>query len=1225
MSHGVRTTILCELVARTLGLSRVTEEDDFLALGGDSLTAVRLANLIRAEVGADITVREVIDHRTIGALRAVVERAPAAAAPATAGDGAGPRPALAQRSLLLLALLDGNAAAHTVPLAWHLSGPLDRAALRAAADDLAGRHEVLRTLHSAVEGVPVARGVDFRPAFQVEQIDEREAEERLDTLTGYRFDLAVEAPLRLWLLALGPAEHLLLLLTHRAAADEATLDVLTRDLGAAYTARVAGRRLPGPAARPAGQADLALRQDAFLQAGPAADRLRARAALLTGMPDELTLPYDRPRSAAGSTRGAETLLRVDAVTHRAVRELAGSVRGTVFMVVQAAVAVLLHRLGAGEDIPLGTLAEGRGAADLHETAGPFSNPLVLRTDLSGAPSFSALLARIRPTLLDAIADLDIPFELLVDAVNPPRSPARHPLFQVLVTVGSADRARLRMSGVQARPHRTPPAPVRYDLAFAFTERFAPGGAPDGIDLMIRHRADLFDGATVAGIGDRLLRVLAATTADPDRPVGAVEVLAPAERHRILAEWSSAHPAFEVPATTLPALLEAQAARSPDRSAVQMGDTVLTYAQLNSRANRLARYLVAEGVGPESVVALMMERSVDVIVALWATLKAGGAYLPIDPAYPGDRIAFMRTDAAPVLTLTEPVGDDRLGHLPATDLTDADRLAPLRPGHPVYVIYTSGSTGRPKAVIMPGSAMVSLLGWYGTHLTPGRMAQYSSLSFDTSAFEVLWATTSGGALVVPPEEARRDVDLFACWLRDHDVHDMNLPNLVLDALCESAERTGTRLPELRMIAQGGEALTLSPRLKAFFENPRRRLDNYYGPTETHLAVAHSFPARGADWPARALLGRPIGNMRGYVLDGWLRPVPAGVVGELYLAGAQLSRGYLNRPAATAERFVASPFDRPGSRMYRTGDLVRWTGDGYLVFLGRADQQVKIRGYRIELGEIESVLRRHPAVAQAVVLAAPSRAGTKRLVAYVVPAAGPVDATALRAHVAGALPDHMVPWAFVGLERMPLTPNQKLDRAALPEQSREAAGRPPRTGAERTLCRVFGEVLGVPGVAADDSFFALGGSSLRAAELAARLATALGTEPPLRLLFEQPTPAGLAAHLFPAEPSGPAPEADRRSRSHRPEMRTETLSKFFSDLLECGNVSERDNFFALGGDSLTATRLLNRIRDEFEVEVSLKSLFENPTPAGMSAVLDQARPARARAAVGRPKAITRRTHS
>ncbi|MGW2317443.1 non-ribosomal peptide synthetase [Streptomyces sp. NPDC001680] len=1210
---------LRELFADVLGVARVREDEPFYALGGDSLAAIRLMNRVRAEFGVELSARDLFDAPSPAALAAVLDRGSAAQAPAAPAGPDDDRAPLsfAQHGLWFQERLRGPAVEFTVSLALRLTGPLDRAALRAAVEDVVARHDALRTVRVESGGVPSQRAVDARTGMHVERVAADELDARLEALDAYTFDLSAEIPLRTWLLHVGPQDHLLLLLAHRSAVDEASLRILAQDLGTAYAARLRGTAPQWTQPAP-GYREFSLRQRRSMQAALATPaRVRRRAAALSGMPDELALPYDRPRPAALSHRGGEVRFHVGAEAHRGLAELARATRSTLFMVVQAALAVVLSKLGGGDDIPLGTLAAGRTDAALEGAVGLFENVLVLRTDVSEDPSFDDLVHRVRERNLDTYDDWDIPFELLVNEVNPPRSLSRHPLFQVLLSLRHGDRP-IELTGLEVRPQTRRLTSVHHDLTFDFEQRRTEDGAPDGIELCLGYSSDLFDVETARGIGDRLLRVLTAVAGEPRRRLSAIDVLAPAERHRLLVEWNDT--AFEVPAITLPDLLEAQVAQTPDLPAVQMGDTVLSYAELNARANQLARYLISRGVGPETVVALAMPRSVDVVVALWATLKAGGAYLPIDPGYPADRIDFMLRDARPVLTLTEPVD---AGHLPASDITDAERSLSLCPQHPVYVIYTSGSTGVPKAVVMPGASLVSLLTWYRTTLTPGRMAQFSSLSFDTSAFEVLFATTSGGCLVVPPEEVRYDVDLFAWWLAEYDVHDMNLPNLVLDALCEATQRTGTRLPELRMIAQGGEALTLSPRLKAFFEPARRRLDNYYGPTETHLAIAHSFPSAVDDWPNEPLLGKPIGNMRGYVLDERLQPVPVGVPGELYLAGAQLSRGYLNRPSVTASRFVANPFDGPGSRMYRTGDLVRWRQDGHLVFLGRVDHQVKIRGFRIELGEIETVLRSHPAIAQAAVLAVEDRPGVKRLVAYVVSETGPVDTAELRAHAAESLPDYMVPWAFVQLDRMPLNPNRKLDRRALPRPERDRAGRAPRTAHEKAVCEIYADMLHVSCSSIDDDFFQLGGSSMTAVELVTRIGAELGVEPPARAVFERPTPAGLADFLASLRATGDSGEPDRardvpppaapastgsRPAPPSPEPRTERLRRLFAEILECETVFADGNFFALGGHSLLATRLLNRIKDEFGVELSLKSLFGDPTPEGVAQLLDNGRAAR-----------------
>ncbi|MGF0176758.1 amino acid adenylation domain-containing protein [Streptomyces sp. Marseille-Q5077] len=1203
--------VLRELFAVVLGVARVGERDSFFDLGGDSLSAMRLVHRARTALGAELSLRDLFDAPTPAALGDVLDRmGTGTQAPAPVGSAHGDRAPLtfAQHGVWFLEQLDGNNADFNLPLAIRLTGALDRGALRAAVDDVVGRHEALRTLCLDVDGVPAQQVVEARAGFQFERVEQSALPERLAHLASYSFDPGREIPLRTWLLQIAPQDHVLLLLTRQMAVDETSLGLLTRDLGTAYGARVRheGPQWPQPTVR---YTDFAHRQRASADAGPGSTRVQERVKALMGMPDELGLPYDRPRPALPSRRGEQVRFHVGADVHRRLADLARARNSTLFMVAQSAVAVLLNKLGGGDDIPLGTRAELRPDAALEELVGLCANHLVLRTDVSGDPTFEELVARVRGVNLDACSGLDVPFERLVEEVNPPRSLSRYPLFQTLVTLRSgADPVRL--PGLEARPYELALGVIRHDLTIDFVDRRTQDGTPDGIAVRVGYSCDLFDRETAQDLGDRLLRVLMAVAEDPQRRLSRIDVLDPAERHRLVVEWNNT--AFPVPRRTLPDMLEAQAEHTPDLPAVQMGEEVLSYAELNSRANQLARHLISHGVGPETVVALMMPRSVDVIVSLWATLKAGGAYLPIDPSYPAERVAYMQQDAAPVLKLTKPVD---VRHLPETNLTDAERLQSLRPEHPAYVMYTSGSTGRPKAVVMPGASLVSLLTWYKTNLTPGRMALFSSLSFDTSAFEVLVATTTGGCLVVPPEEVRHDVDLFAQWLADYDVHDMNLPNLVLDALCEVAERTGIELPELRMIAQGGEALTLSPRLKSFFAPSRRRLDNYYGPTETHLAIAQSFPTAVADWPDEPLLGRPIGNMRGYVLDEWLQPVPVGVVGELYLAGEQLSRGYLNRPSATAARFVANPFDGSGSRMYRTGDLVRRRKDGHLLFLGRVDHQVKIRGFRIELGEIETVLRRHPGVARAAVLAVEDRPGSKRLVAYVVSENGPVDVDALRAHVAETLPDYMVPWAYVQLDEMPLTPNRKLDRKALPKPADRTMRRAPRTAVETSLCEIYADVLAAPEVSIDDNFFELGGSSLTAVQLVGRVRAALGLGLPLRLLFEQPTPAALAKNL--SDSSAPATRAVPVSQKPRevpddeepdPKSRTQLLCELFADVLERDTVSADDNFFALGGHSLLATRLANRIRDDFGAEVLLSALFEHPTPAGVDRLLDSSRAAR-----------------
>jgi amino acid adenylation domain-containing protein len=624
-------------------------------------------------------------------------------------------------------------------------------------------------------------------------------------------------------------------------------------------------------------------------------------------------------------------------------------------------------------------------------------------------------------------------------------------------------------------------------------------------------------------------------ADPNQRIGQIDILEQKERQQILVDWNDT--ACEVPNTTLPALFEAQVKRSPEATALVFEESTLSYAELNAQANRLAHFLIGEGIGPEDLVALALPRSIEMVVGLLAVLKAGGAYLPLDPDYPPERLAFMLKDARPKCVLTtgrtavllpshfasllldHPEAQSILSRCSETNPTDAERTEPLKLLHPAYVIYTSGSTGQPKAVIMPASALTNLLSWQIAAIPGGpgtRVTQFTSISFDVSVQEVLSTLVAGKTLVIPPDDIRSSSAKFVDWLEQCNLNELFAPNLVIEALAQAAIEQECSLAKLTDIAQAGEALSLSAHVQEFCRGrTNRKIHNHYGPSETHVVTTYTLPQDTSEWPLLAPIGRPIWNTRVYVLDGNLEPTPTGITGELYVAGVQLARGYLKRPALSAERFVADPFGAPGSRMYRTGDLARWHAEGVLDFLGRADRQVKIRGFRIEPSEIEAVLLSHPAVAQATVIAREDRPGDKRLVGYVVSASGQsTDPASLRAHLGQSLPDYMVPAAIVLLNALPLTPNGKLDRKALPAPDLIAsanAWRAPRTPQEDILCALFAEILGLARVGTDDNFFELGGHSLLATRLISRVRAALGLELPLRSLFETPTVAGLAERL------------------------------------------------------------------------------------------------------------------
>jgi amino acid adenylation domain-containing protein len=848
---------------------------------------------------------------------------------------------------------------------------------------------------------------------------------------------------------------------------------------------------------------------------------------LAGLPEDLALPTDRVRPPVSSGRGGSVRLEVDAGIAGRLSELGRSCGATVFMVLHAGVAALLTRLGAGTDIPLGAPVAGRADEMLDELVGFFVNTLVLRVDTSGDPTFRELLGRVRESDLAAYSHQEVPFERVVEIVNPARSASRHPLFQIMISFEDPGAEDLALRGVQARIADADIATAKFDLVFRFRGRQGQDIGQDSLVVIIEYAADLFDEVTAKTLSGRLVRLLGAVAADPDVRLGRVEILAVAERKQILCGWNDT--AVPVPAATLPELFEAQVARSPDAVAVVCGDRELTYQELDTRANQLARLLISEGVGPEQIVAFMLPRSVDMVIAVFAILAAGAAYLPISADYPTERIRFVLHDANPCIVLTSrsiasrvPEADDRLviieelqtENCDASPISDAERTIALRAQHPAYVIYTSGSTGTPKGVVMPGAPLVNLLSYHASAIPiapEARVAQFAAIGFDVAAQEILSTLYGGGCVLIAGDDTRRDPHAFARWLESYRVTRLHMPNLVLQAICEAANELNLAIPELLEIVQAGEALVLSSHLATFQSlSDNRALYNHYGPTETHLATAYTLVENVSDWPSRAPIGRPIDNARVFVLDAGLQPVPIGVAGELYIAGAGLARGYLARPALTADRFVACPFGHPGERMYRTGDMARWMSNGNLEFVGRADDQVKVRGFRIELGEVQTILSRHLLVEHVVVVVREDMPGDRRIVAYVVLAdGGAAEVGALRAFTAGKLPEYMVPSAFVCIDEIPLTLNGKLDRGALPAPNylTAASDRGPSSPHEKLLSTLFAEVLGVQRVGLDDSFFDLGGHSLLASRLINRIRLALAWDLQMEDFFSYPTISGL----------------------------------------------------------------------------------------------------------------------
>ncbi|MFB9450293.1 amino acid adenylation domain-containing protein, partial [Dactylosporangium vinaceum] len=1102
--------LLCELFAGVLGRPAVGVDDDFFALGGHSLLAVRLTSQIRAALGVELTLPTLFAHPTVAGL---AEQLPTAGRarlelrPRT-------RPervplSYAQRRLWFLDQLEGPSGVYNLPSVLHVTG-IDPGVLGQALHDLIGRHEVLRTVIEVVDGEP---GQRVLPLDELDWALRVVPELDVDRAVSEPFDLAANVPIRAWL----AGGETLVLVIHHIAGDGWSMGPLARDLSTAYTARLAGRA-PQWAPLPVQYADYALWQRELLGDGLLEQQIDYWRDTLAGAPEELALPADRPRPAVASHAGAGVPIEVPAEVHQRLARLAADHGVTMFMVLQASLAVLLSKLGAGPDIPIGIAVAGRTDQALDDLAGFFVNTLVTRTDLTGNPTFAELLGRVRRGTLDAFEHQDVPFERLVEELAPARSLARHPLFQVMLVMQNIRRTGLRLPDVRVRQAPAAPAdgpapqwrdvPARFDIGVSVSEILDEQGRAQGLRGMLVGARDLFDPHSVTVLVRRWERLLDTLSLDAGARLGAVPVLDAAERLHLLARSNG--PTVPATAETVLELFAASARRGPDVPAVVAEGEQATYRELDERSGRLANRLRDLGVGPESIVGLVLERGVGFVVAVLAVWKAGGAYLPIDVQYPAERVAYVLDDARAHTVLTERAhahlaGD---GAVVLDDPAAAESVAAMPPAGPAgpppsaadlaYVIYTSGSTGRAKGVAAVHGGLVNLVAQFGAAFR-GRVLQFASVSFDASVRDLAVTLSVGGTLVVAGAQHRAEPELLTRWVASQRVDTASMVPSLLAALPVAG------LPSVTTLFSGAEALS-APVARAWAAG--RRLTHAYGPTEAAVIAAAGPVEPGdahADRRGPVPFGRPIANTQVFVLDRWLNPVPTGVAGELYIGGTGVARGYVRRAALTGERFVACPF-QPGRRMYRTGDLARWTDDGRLVFAGRADDQVKIRGFRIEPGEVQAVVAGCPGVARAAVVARDDS-----LVAYVVLDAD-IEPQAVREHAARVLPNYMVPAAVVVLESLPTTRNGKLDRNALPAPedpgADRSAGRGPRTTREEVLCAGFAEVLGRGAVSIDDDFFALGGHSLLAVRLVEWLRVR-GVSVSVRALFATPSVAGLAA--------------------------------------------------------------------------------------------------------------------
>ncbi|MGW6206504.1 amino acid adenylation domain-containing protein [Streptomyces sp. NPDC055089] len=1144
--------ILAGLFADVLGVPRIGVDDSFFALGGHSLLATRLVGRVRTALDTETEIRTLFENPTVAALAAALEDERRPARPALVPQE---RPATlplsyAQQRLWFLHRLEGPSATYNIPLAVRIEGPLDPDALHRALGDVVGRHAALRTVFPEHEHGPhqlITAPDDVRLPFAREAVDEDKAADRIRAAMAEPIDIEHGLPIRATLLRLADDAHVLVLVIHHIAADGSSLAPLAHDLRAAYRARV---RAEGPAlpALPVDYADHTLWQRRLLgdEHDPESVVSRQLAhwkTALSGLPEIVELPWDRPRPAVPRHTGATYDFALDRTTSRQLADLARTSGCSLFMVLQAALATVLSRHGAGDDIPLGTAVAGRTDEAASDLVGFFVNTLVLRTDLTGDPTFRELLHRVREFDLSAYAHQDVPFERLVELLNPARSQSHHPLFQTMLVLqnhtaaADIDLPGLTVSGVPVEARVS-----KFDLSFTFTETNDDNGAPSGMRAAVDYATELFDAATVHALADRLVLLLGAVGADPDRPLHTYDVLTPAERDR-LAAWGTG-PAEELPGATLPVLFDQWVRRTPRAPAVRDAHTTLTYGELDTLSGALADHLTAQGIGPEDRVAVALPRTHRLVVALLAVLRTGAAYVPLDPDYPAQRLSYMLEDARPRLLLTTPaihrrLPASRVPHLyadePGNSRTTGEHSAPAPspdPAHPAYVIYTSGSTGRPKGVVVTHRGVGAMARTQSERLrvTPGsRVLHMASVSFDAAFWELCMGLLAGACLEIDERDNLLPGPTLAALVRERGVTHLTLPPAALAVMPPGSLPAGTTM------VLAGEACP--PALVHAWARDRF-LVNAYGPTETTVCATMSGfqHADGPLAPDRTVsIGAPVNGTRVHVLDDRLEPVPPGVAGELYVSGAGVARGYHGRPALTASRFVADPSDRAGGRMYRTGDLVRWTADGELVYVSRVDDQVKLRGFRIELGEIEAALTALPGVAAACAAVREDRPGDRRLVAYTVPAEGEPgpDEAEVRAHLTATLPEHMIPAAHVSLGVIPVTPNGKTDRRALPAPRHAAptGSRKPGTRREHALCEVFAETLGVPEVGVTDDFFALGGHSLLAVTLARRIGERCGRRPSLRALFAAPTVEGVDRLL------GSEAGEERRKEAATPDLAAE----------------------------------------------------------------------------------------
>lgn len=1139
--QGVIEQTLATIWSELLRIEMIGRNDHFFELGGHSLLAVRMLSRVQSALGVALPIAALFAQPTLSALAEAIDRSeerPLSSIAQVSRDN--PLMAsFAQQRLWFLAQMEGVSATYNMPFGFHLSGSLDRAALRRSLDRILARHEALRTVFELHEGQPLVTLLPTDCGFALIEKDLYRVPGAQQLLAQYcleeshaPFDLSCGPLIRGHLIRLGPDEHVFLLTKHHIISDGWSMGVFIKELSALYRAFSSDQDDPLPALT-IQYPDYAAWHRQWLKDNGLKDQVDYWRSQLAGVPVLLELPTAHSRPQQQSFAGATLDVAIDAELTRDLKRLSQQHGTTLFMILLAAWAAVLSRLSGQEDLVIGTASANRNRQELEPLIGFFVNTLGLRMDLSGQPSVAELLARVRQTVLAAQDHQDLPFEQVVEIVQPPRTLAHTPLFQVFFTWQNNDREDLDLPGLQVKHVVTPSDTAKFDLSLDLFE------TADGISGDFSYATALFDAPTIIRQRGYLLTLLRAMVADADQPVVRIDLLSVPERDLLLNSWNrteSSYPSDQC----IHELFEEQVVRTPNTVAAVFAGQTLCYAELNASANRLAHKLRQYGVTADSRVAICVERSLEMVVGILGILKAGGAYVPMDPGYPAERLRHILADSAPIAVLTKDGLFQSLGilsdhahgetmeeqlHLPEVmpiidlgshcedqpEINPDPALVGLSPGNLAYVIYTSGSTGKPKGVMIEHHSLVNHMAWM-QNVFPiaanDSVIQKTPVSFDASVWEFYAPILCGGRLVMAEPGLHRDPEGLAQLIQKEEIHTLQcvptLMNMLLDA--PSFEQC----KQLRRVFCGGEALSLSLVERFHSVLPNAELINLYGPTEATIDATYWISPRVKN--KRVVLGSPVTNTKAYILDASRQLVPIGVAGELYIGGEGVGRGYLNLPELTAERFLADPFSsKPGARIYQTGDMARWLSDGTIDFLGRNDFQVKIRGFRVELGEIEAGLLERAEILEASVMVREDAPGIKRLVAYFT-SKNAINIDDLRSALSRRLPEHMVPAAFVRLEVLPLTPNGKLDRNALPAPNGQAvvtdAYEPPQGAIEQALTTIWSELLCMELIGRNDHFFKLGGHSLLAMQVVSRTNKNFSTRLSLGDFLMEPTIKQLA---------------------------------------------------------------------------------------------------------------------